>query len=119
MNIEELREYCISKPHVEESFPFDEDTLVFKVVNKMFALIGIDEVEDPSVNLKGNPEKNVEMREEYEGVIPGFHMNKKHWNTVSLDADVEDEVIKEFIDESYNLVVKSLTKKIRLELNLI
>lgn len=118
MNIEQFREFCISLPSTEESFPFDEVTLVFKVGNKMYALMGLDNIDNPSANLKGKPEENIVLREQYEGVIPGFHMNKKHWNTVAIDSDVDDKLIYDLIKESYNLVVKSLTKKLRNELNL-
>lgn len=113
MNIEQLREYCINKPHVEESFPFGEDTLVFKVSGKIFALISLDEPETPRVNLKGLPEKNTELRERYEGVIPGYHMNKAHWNTVLLESDVNDKLLRQMTDESYSLIVSGLPKKIR------
>jgi predicted DNA-binding protein (MmcQ/YjbR family) len=118
MNIEQFREFCLELPATEESFPFDEVTLVFKVGNKMYALMGLDNIDNPSANLKCDPAKSIELREEYEGVKPGFHMNKKHWNTVSLDSDVNDDMIYELIKESYNLVLKSLTKKLIQELNL-
>jgi len=114
MNIEEFRQLCLDKKGVEESLPFDDSTLVFKVGNKMFALMGLDNIDSPSVNIKGEPEKNIQLREEYEGVNPGFHMNKKHWNTITLDSDIKDNLIAELLEESYRLVVKSLTKKTRL-----
>ncbi len=114
MNIEELREYCISKKGVTESFPFDEVTLVFKVSGKMFALT--DLVDALSVNLKCDPEKAIALREEYPSVLPGYHMNKQHWNTVLIDGSISDNLIKEWIDHSYDLVVKSLTKKQQQEL---
>jgi len=114
MNIEELREYCLSKKGVTESFPFDEVTLVFKVSGKMFALT--DLVDDFSVNLKCDPEKAVELREQFPSVIPGYHMNKQHWNTIFIDGSVNDSLLKEWIDHSYLLVVKSLTKKQQQEL---
>jgi predicted DNA-binding protein (MmcQ/YjbR family) len=113
MNVEQLREYCIKKPYVEESFPFGEDTLVFKVLGKIFALVSLDEPESPRVNLKGLPEKNIELREQFEGVIPGYHMNKVHWNTVLLESDVNDQLIRQMTDESYYLIVSGLPKKIR------
>ena len=109
MNIEEYREYCISKPGVTESFPFDEVVLVFKVMNKMFALADVDEFH--SINLKCDPERAITLREEYEAVTPGYHMNKKHWNTVLNNSDVPDKMMKELIDDSYNLIVASLPKK--------
>lgn len=112
MNIEELRNYCINKKGVTESFPFDEVTLVFKVGNKMFALVPIEN--NPlSINLKCNPEKAVSLREEFENVTPGYHMNKKHWNTVIIDVSISPDLIKEWIDDSYDLVFKSLPKKIQ------
>ncbi|TRX72400.1 MmcQ/YjbR family DNA-binding protein [Carboxylicivirga sp. M1479] len=113
MNIEEYREYCIAKPAVTETFPFDEVTLVFKVANKMFALTGLDK--DFSINLKCDPERAIELREEFPAIQPGWHMNKKHWNTVHIDGSLKDDFIKELIDHSYELIVKSLSKKIREE----
>lgn len=115
MNIEELREYCLSKKGTEETFPFDEVTLVFKVMGKMYALTGLDR--DLFVNLKCDPEKAIELREEYDSVLPGYHMNKKHWNTVNIDGSIPTSKIHEWIDHSYNLVVKSLTKALRAELD--
>jgi len=108
MNIEELRNYCLSKKGATDSFPFDEITLVFKVMNKMFALTSIEG--DLSVNLKCDPEKAVELREEYDAVQPGYHMNKKHWNTVMLDGSIADEQIFQWIDDSYRLIAGSLPK---------
>jgi predicted DNA-binding protein (MmcQ/YjbR family) len=108
MNIEELREYCLKKKGVEESFPFDSSTLVFKVLGKMFALTSTEG--KFSINLKCEPEKAIEFRENYSGVQPGYHMNKKHWNTVYFDDSFSDADAKKWIDDSYNLVVKSLTK---------
>ena len=114
MNIENYRDYCLSKAGVTEAFPFDENTLVFKVMGKMFALADVDEFE--SVNLKCDPELALKLRETYVGVRPGYHMNKKHWNTVSMDGSLPDEKIKEWIDHSYALVVAGLPKKVREEL---
>ncbi|HPX07131.1 MAG TPA: MmcQ/YjbR family DNA-binding protein [Tenuifilaceae bacterium] len=108
MNIEELREYCISKKGVTEGFPFDEVTLVLKVGGKMFALTNLDG--EPSVNLKCDPELAVELRERYTSVTPGYHMNKQLWNTVMLDGTIPDPLIKEWIDLSYKLVLESLPK---------
>lgn len=115
MDIEKFRNYCMNKVGCEEHFPFDDVTLVFKVCNKMFALLPLDEVENPSANLKGNPEENIFLREEYEGISPGYHMDKKHWNTVLLESDIEDKTIKKMIDLSYNLVLAKVAKKIRIE----
>ena len=114
MDIEQLREYCLSKMGATESFPFDNRTLVFKV-GKMFALCDIEQFS--SLNLKCDPEKAIELRETYQGIIPGYHMNKTHWNTVSVDSDVPEKLILELIDHSYELIVMSLTKKQRNELS--
>jgi predicted DNA-binding protein (MmcQ/YjbR family) len=108
MDIESIREYCLSKQEVTESFPFGGDTLVFKVLGKMFALMNLQG--QLSVNLKCDPEKAIGLREEYSSVLPGYHMNKRYWNTVVLDGSVPDRLLKEWIDHSYNEVVKSLPK---------
>ena len=114
MNIEEYHEYCVAKKGVTEGFPFDEKTLVFKVMGKMFALTSVENF--VSVNLKCEPELALDLREEYHAVKPGFHMSKKHWNTVTISGDATDDKIYEWTDNSYNLVVKSLTKKLQAEL---
>ncbi len=115
MHIEALREYCISKKGVTEEFPFDEVTLVFKVMGKMFALSGLERI-PAAVNLKCDPERSAALREEYDGAITGaFHMNKLHWNTVILQ-EVPPKLIQELIDHSYELVVQKMTKKLRTEL---
>jgi predicted DNA-binding protein (MmcQ/YjbR family) len=119
MHIEQLRDFCITKKGVTEHFPFDNVTLVFKVMNKIFALTGLDSWEngEQKINLKCNPEKAEELRGEYEGIIAGWHMNKKHWNTVLVNsADVSDVLVKELINHSYDLVVSGLTKKVKVEL---
>ena len=119
MNIEQLRNYCIAKKGVTESFPFDKTTLVFKVMNKMFLLTGLNswENEDGKMNVKCDLEKALELRSEYESVQPGYHMSKKHWNTVGLaSGEISDELAKEFVDDSYNLIVSGLTKKLKEEL---
>ncbi len=115
MNIEDFRNYCLSKKHVTESFPFDEVTLVFKVGGKVFAITGLNN-EVFTVNLKCDPERAVELREEYEEVQPGYHMNKKHWNTISFEGKLSEEFLKELIDHSFNLVVKGFSKKVQKEL---
>ncbi|MBI9067295.1 MAG: MmcQ/YjbR family DNA-binding protein [Salinivirgaceae bacterium] len=115
MNIETLREYCVSKKGVTESFPFDKVTLVFKVMGKMFALTGLNE--ELRVSLKCDPEKAIELRQEYETVIPGFHLSKIHWNTIIIDGTIPTQQIETWIDDSYNLIVNSLTKKLRAELD--
>ena len=112
MNIETFRTYCLSKKGVTESFPFDESTLVFKVGGKMFALTDLDTPE-LKVNLKCNPEKAISLREQYPEIIPGFHMNKKHWNTVQFNSNIGVKLFKELIDHSYDLVMQSLPKKHR------
>ncbi len=112
MDIEILREYCLSKKAVEEGFPFGEDTLVFKVAGKLFLLTGLNS--NPlQFNVKCDPEKALELRERYYAVQPGYHMNKKHWNTVVADGSLSSALIKEMIDDSYNLIVKSLPKNVR------
>ena len=115
MNIEEFREYCLSKKYVTESFPFDEKTLVFKVAGKMFALSGLEH-RPPAVNLKCNPERSLELRERYSEIIEGFHMSKKHWNTIAIEGNLPISFIQELIDHSYDLVVKGMTKKAQKEL---
>ncbi|HWC52361.1 MAG TPA: MmcQ/YjbR family DNA-binding protein [Chitinophagaceae bacterium] len=103
MNIESLREYCLSKPGAEESLPFGPDTLVYKVNGKIFLLTGLDE-EQLSFNVKCDPGKAIELREEFSCVQPGYHMNKKHWNTIIVDGTVSIKQLKEWIDHSYDLV---------------
>jgi len=112
MNIEDFRNYCLAKACATEGFPFDKTTLVFKVCNKIFAITGLER-QPPAVNLKCNPEKAIELREEYEGVIlPGYHMNKKHWNTVQI-TNLSEKFMSKWIDHSYDLVVSSLPKKMK------
>jgi predicted DNA-binding protein (MmcQ/YjbR family) len=112
MNIEELREYCLSKKATSEGFPFDEDTLVFKVAGKMFCLTSLSEPDH--INLKCDPEKAALLREEYDCVLPGYHMNKKLWNTVVIDGSLSKKLLYEWIDHSYDEVVKKLSKKERI-----
>ncbi|HTF02444.1 MAG TPA: MmcQ/YjbR family DNA-binding protein [Bacteroidia bacterium] len=112
MNIEELRAYCIAKPGVEETFPFGEDTPVYKVMGKVFLLTGL-EYNPVQFNVKCDPELAVELRERYPCVEPGFHMNKKHWNTITCDGSVSEKMYREWIDHSYNLVAAALPKKDR------
>lgn len=118
MQIDELHEYCASKKAVTEHFPFDDVTLVFKVMNKMFALVGLNHWEegDCKINLKCNPDWAQELRADFEGINPGFHMNKTHWNTVTINnSDVSDDFVRELIDHSYELIIKSLPKKVQKE----
>ena len=114
MNVEQLREYCLAKKGTSEGFPFDEHTLVFKVMGKMFALVALERI--PSqVNLKCDPERAIELREEYDGsIIPGYHMNKTHWNTVFLEP-LPSHLILELVDHSYQLVVDKLPNKLKAE----
>lgn len=116
MNIEEYRDYCVSKAAVTEHFPFDQRTLVFKVAGKMFALCDVEDFD--GINLKCDPERAVELREKFEGIKPGYHMSKIHWNTVATDGSVSDKLIRELIDHSYDLIVTSLPKKTRVEFSL-
>jgi predicted DNA-binding protein (MmcQ/YjbR family) len=109
LNLESFRAYCLSKKGVTEELPFDEDTLVFKVSGKMFALTNLSDF--ASVNLKADPLKAIELRERWDAVVPGYHMNKKHWNTVMMNGSVPLRELKTWIDESYDLVVAGLTKK--------
>lgn len=112
MNIEVFREYCLAKKGVTEEFPFDEQTLVFKVMGKMYALCALERL-PPQVNLKCDPERSIRLREEYDGaIIPGYHMSKLHWNTLLLN-DLHPKLIAELVDHSYELVVSKFTKKLK------
>ncbi|MCC8410359.1 MmcQ/YjbR family DNA-binding protein [Mucilaginibacter sp. UR6-1] len=113
MNIEELRDYCLTKPAADESFPFGDDTLVFKIGGKIFLLAGID---GNSFNAKCDPELAVELREQHPEVQPGYHMNKTHWNTVQMDGSLTIKQIHQMIDHSYELILKSLPKKQQAEI---
>ena len=111
MNIIEFQKYCLLKKGAHEDFPFGDDTMVMKVMGKIFAMANLD---GPlSLNLKCDPEMAVELRERYQAVRPGYHMNKKHWNTVEIDDSVTDALIRQWIDHSYNLVVSQLPAKLR------
>ena len=112
MNVEQFQAYCLSKPATSENFPFDEVTLALRVGGKIFALTGLDN-ERFSVNLKCDPEQGETWREQYSEVQPGYHMNKKHWNTVDFEGTLSDKLLKEMIDHSYDMVVKGMTKKER------
>ena len=119
MNIEHFRDYCLSKTAVTEHFSFDNDTLVFKICNKMFALGSLKRWENGEafINLKCNPEYAQELREEYDSIKPGYHMHKQQWNSVYVQAgELSQELIKDLIDHSYNMVVKGLSKKMRADL---
>ena len=115
MNVEEIAEYCSSKKGVTQEFPFDEETLVLKVMGKMFLLASLEKI-PLQFNIKCNPEEAVELREKYEAVIPGYHINKKHWNTVIIDNSIPPKNIFSWIDNSYDLVVSGLKKSEKEEL---
>lgn len=117
MNLEGFRSHCLSKKGVTEEFPFGEDVMVMKVMGKMFALAGIEGFD--RISIKCDPEVAVELRERYPAVLPGYHLNKKHWNTVLLDGTVPDKLVKTWMDNSYDLVVKTLPKQLKSELELL
>lgn len=117
MDIETFREYCLQMTAVTEDFPFGPDTLVFKVADKMFALCGLNSPAF-SVNLKCDPERIIDLREEYDDIQPGYHMNKNHWNTVNFEGKLPEKFLKELIQHSYDQVIKGLPKKKREELSL-
>lgn len=112
MNIEELRDYCLELKGVTEEFPFGPETMVYKVKGKVFLLTSLDSVQ-LSFNVKCDPENAIELREHYSAVVPGYHMNKKHWNTVNVNGSVPDKMLYQWILDSYQLVIKSLPKKLR------
>ncbi|MCY7351917.1 MAG: MmcQ/YjbR family DNA-binding protein [Cytophagaceae bacterium] len=115
MTLDSFRNYCLAKPAVTEEMPFGPDTLVFKIVGKMFALTSLD-TERFSINLKCDPERAIELRASNACVLPGYHMNKAHWNTILIDRSVSNAQLQEWIDDSYNLVLTSLTRKKQMEL---
>ncbi|UZD22368.1 MmcQ/YjbR family DNA-binding protein [Algoriphagus halophytocola] len=115
MTLEFYREYCLAKPGVTEDTPFDEDALCFRVGSKIFSICSITEF--GYINLKCDPERSVELREQYDGITPGFHMNKKLWNSVSTLGNVPDQLILELADHSYELIFASLPKKLQAEIN--
>jgi predicted DNA-binding protein (MmcQ/YjbR family) len=117
MNVETFREYCIAKPGTTEDSPFGPEHIVFKVSGKMFALLAFEEV-PPTANLKCDPDLALELRDRYEQVRPGYHMNKKHWNTVEIAGGIPEHELRTMIDHSYELVVRSLTKSARTALSL-
>ena len=118
VNIQQLFEYCLAKKGVTEHFPFDEDTLVFKVGGKMFALSSLSQWEkgSPAINLKCDPDIAEELRAQFNDVQPGYHMSKMHWNTITVNNEIPDKMIRKWIDDSYGLVFKSLTKKMQNEI---
>ncbi|MFT2007557.1 MmcQ/YjbR family DNA-binding protein [Pontibacter sp. 13R65] len=115
MNIEEFREYCLAKPGTTEAMPFGEDTLVFKVCGKIFALTNVNTYSS-GINLKCDPTLAIELREKYTCVLPGYHMSKKHWNTIVPDGSVPDKLLQQWIDDSYNLIVQKLPKALQASL---
>ncbi len=108
MNIEQIREYCLSLNGVTEDMPFGDDTLVFRVMNKIFALVNLSG--ETTINLKCDPARAIELREEHHAIIPGYHMNKQHWNTIIMDGSLKKELVTSLIDHSYDLIVASLPK---------
>lgn len=114
VDIESFRSYCLSKPGTSEGLPFGDTTLVFKVMGKMFSLCSVDNFD--FINLKCNPERAVELRDQYPAIQPGYHMNKQHWNSVYVDGTLPDALIYELVDHSYDLVAASLTKQLKQEL---
>jgi len=115
MDIENFRNYCLAKKGVTEEFPFDDKALVFKVMGKMFTITDVDSF--ASFNVKCDPELAIELRERYSEVTPGYHMNKKHWNTIKMDGSIPDDLAQEWISHSYNLVVDKLPKLLKEEFN--
>lgn len=115
MNIELFRDYCLAKKGVTEDFPFDQEVLVFKVMEKIFALTDVTLFK--SINLKCDPERAIELREKFPSIIPGYHMNKKHWNTVEIDGSLSDQFIEKLVSHSYDLVVEKLPKAIKSQLS--
>jgi predicted DNA-binding protein (MmcQ/YjbR family) len=116
MDLESVRTYCLAKKAVTESLPFDDETLVFKVAGKIFSLLSLSG--DWGMNLKCDPEKAVELREQYPEIVPGYHMNKAHWNTIQLNGNLSEKMIFDLIDHSYQLIVNSLSRKQKIEFNL-
>ena len=119
MNIDQIRDYCLSKTHTTESFPFNQDTLVFKILNKMFALVPLEKWEkgEASITLKCDPEYTLKLREKYESIYAGPYVSNKHWNTISIyNGELRPEFIFELIDHSYDMVVKAMPKKMRNQL---
>lgn len=114
MDIESIRQYCLSKKATTEGFPFDDNTLVFKVAGKIYLATNLNAV-PLRITLKCDPEKAIDLRERYESIIPGYHSNKKHWNTMILNGEVSKDIVIKLIDHSYKMVVVKLSKKVRKE----
>jgi predicted DNA-binding protein (MmcQ/YjbR family) len=115
MHIENIREYCLAKSKVTESMPFGDETLVYKVMDKMFLLMNLEG--ELRINIKCDPEEAIRLRETHQAVLPGYHMSKKHWNTVIIDGTIPGELILKWIDKSYNLVVSGLPKSVQKSIN--
>ena len=115
MHLDTLRDLCLGLPGATEDLPFGPDTLVFKVGDKMFALAGLERL-PPSVNLKCDPERALELRDRYQAVAPGWHMDKRHWNTVALQGDAPDRAIRQWVQDSYSLVFHGLPARLRAEI---
>lgn len=115
MDLDELCGYCTNKPGSIDGYPFGPGALVMKVAGKMFAIIG-DEADPPTISLKCDPEEAPLLRSSYAAVRPGYHLNKRHWNTVTLDGSVPDDVVRGWIDDSYDLVLAGLSKRVREDL---
>ena len=118
MDKKSLISYCTSKPFVTSDFPFDDEVMVFRICGKIFALLNIKSLEN-NISLKCNPELALILREEYKGITPGYHLNKKHWNSVDCDTEISDEKIKELIDHSYIVTAKGLIKKQKIEIGIL
>lgn len=114
-HIDEISEFCLKLPGVSNDFPFDEEIMAFRVMDKIFLLTSLSNI-PLSINVKAHPDQAIEWREQYDAIVPGFHMNKKHWNTVTLDGSLSNPFIQEMIQHSYDCVVKGLTKKLKEEL---
>ncbi len=114
MNSEQIREYCLNLPAVTEDMPFGDDTLVFRIKNKIFALLNLEG--EIRLNLKCDPERAIALREEFSAIIPGYHMNKAHWNTLIMNDSLKVELIRSLIDHSYELIIESLPKAVKEEL---
>jgi predicted DNA-binding protein (MmcQ/YjbR family) len=113
MDVEYVRKICLDLPHVTEDLPFGPDTLAFRVGNKIFALLSFDNIDVQRINLKNLPDRCVELREQYSYIIPGYHMNKTHWNTVILYPDIDNKLIIQLIKESYEIILNSLPKSVK------
>jgi predicted DNA-binding protein (MmcQ/YjbR family) len=116
VNLEEIRDFCLGFKGVTEEMPFGPEVVVFKVMGKIFLMLPLD-VEDVRISIKNTPEKNIELRGEYPNIVGAFHMNKTHWNNLIIDFSTKKDLIRQLISESYDLVVKGLTKKLHLELS--